>query len=161
MSIYTVEKPEIRLVGVSTRTTNQVEVGPNGLIPGLWGTYYSSNLFSQAGIKTSEPLYSLYTDYESDASGAYTVVIGHEVDEEASSQPDDKLSYAVIPASKYLVFTAEKGPMNEVVPEVWREIWAYFEKSPGLRTYTGDYELYPSRNLDPDGSEVQVYIAVK
>ncbi|WP_019914679.1 GyrI-like domain-containing protein [Paenibacillus sp. HW567] len=161
MSIYTVEKPEIRLVGVSVRTTNQVELGPNGLLPGLWDTYFGSSLASRAGMGSSEPLYSLYTDYESDASGAYTVVIGHEVSEEAAFQPDDKLSYAVIPASKYLVFTAEKGPVNEVVPEAWREIWAYFEKSPELRTYTGDYELYPSRNLDPGANEVQIYIAVK
>lgn len=161
MPIYTIEKPEIRLIGVSVRTTNKEEAGPNGRIPALWDTYFSSSLVSHDGIGSSGPLYSLYTDYESDVTGAYTVVIGHEAGEEEVLPPETELSYTVIPASKYLVFTSKKGPMNEVVPGLWREIWAYFEKEVGQRTYTGDFERYPTRNLNPEGIELEIYIAVK
>ena len=154
MNTYFVEKPKMTLAGVSIRTTNEVEMGPHGGLSQLWETYF------QRGTTNSEYIYALYTDYESDASGAYTVVIGHEVADE-SHQEDSDLVYAAVPESKYMVFTTRKGPVFEVVSEVWMEIWEYFKESKEIRTYTGDFELYDARNLDPAHSEVEIYIAIE
>lgn len=160
MNIHTAEKPEIKLVGVSIRTTNAEEMGPSGRLPGLWEAYFNSNLTSKRGINNPDLIYALYTDYESDVTGAYTVVIGHEVSDDGPPvENNDK--YAVIPESKYMVFTSKKGPVYEVVAQAWADIWAYFRESPDARAYTGDFELYDSRNFDPTNTEVQIYIAVK
>ncbi|MEW9699531.1 GyrI-like domain-containing protein [Paenibacillus sp. SI8] len=159
MNTYTTEKPDITLIGVSVRTTNAEEAGPNGRLPGLWETYFGSNIASRTGTNNPHFIYALYTDYESDATGAYTTLIGHEAGEEAVQ--DENYTCRVIPESKYIVFTTRRGPVYEVVAQAWGDIWAYFKEYPEARAYTGDFELYDSRNFDPTDTEVQIYIAIK
>ncbi|MGF7034117.1 putative transcriptional regulator YdeE [Paenibacillus mucilaginosus] len=160
MNTYTTEQPEIQLIGVSTRTTNAEEAGPNGRLPGLWQTFFKSGMASNPGVTNPHRIYALYTDYESDVNGAYTTLIGHETGGEAA-QAGTSYEYAVIPAGKYRVFTSRRGPVFEVVPEAWGEIWAYYKESPEQRAYTGDYELYHSSNGNPADTEVHIYIAIK
>lgn len=153
MNTYFVEKAKMTLAGVSIRTTNEVEMGPDGGLPQLWETYFQSNIAGQVATVNSEYIYALYTDYESDASGAYTVVIGHEVAEERHLEgnqleengleeseleeseleenelekseleknqlEESQFTYAVVPESKYMVFTTKKGPVFEVVAQAW------------------------------------------
>jgi predicted transcriptional regulator YdeE len=154
------EKQQFQIIGVSARTTNQREKGPNGLLPGLWEQYFKANLSRAEGIRNPEWIYALYTDYESDASGAYTVVIGHE---KVDSAQESAISFetATIPSAKYMVFTTKKGPVYEVVQAVWGEIWAYFQGSSVKRTYSGDFELYDARNFNPAATTVDVYIAIE
>ncbi|MEK4186262.1 GyrI-like domain-containing protein [Paenibacillus sp. FSL L8-0494] len=220
MNTYFVEKAKMTLAGVSIRTTNEVEMGPDGGLPQLWETYFQSNIAGQVATVNSEYIYALYTDYESDASGAYTVVIGHEVAEERHLEgnqleengleeseleeseleenelekseleknelekneleknqleesqlvenqleenrlEESQFTYAVVPESKYMVFTTKKGPVFEVVAQAWGEIWAYFKESREARTYTGDFEIYDSRNFDPADTQVEIYIAIE
>ncbi|OMC97472.1 hypothetical protein BJP46_26200 [Paenibacillus odorifer] len=210
MNTYFVEKAKMTLAGVSIRTTNEVEMGPDGGLPQLWETYFQSNIAGQVATVNSEYIYALYTDYKSDASGAYTVVIGHEVAEERHLEgnqleengleeseleeseleenelekseleeseleeneleeneleknqlEESQFTYAVVPESKYMVFTTKKGPVFEVVAQAWGEIWAYFKQSREARTYTGDFEIYDSRNFDPADTQVEIYIAIE
>ncbi|ETT61546.1 hypothetical protein BSK66_24140 [Paenibacillus odorifer] len=225
MNTYFVEKAKMTLAGVSIRTTNEVEMGPDGGLPQLWETYFQSNIAGQVATVNPEYIYALYTDYESDASGAYTVVIGHEVAEERHLEgnqleetgleeseleeseleeselekseleeseleenelekneleknqleesqlvenqleenrlEESQFTYAVVPESKYMVFTTKKGPVFEVVAQAWGEIWAYFKQSREARTYTGDFEIYDSRNFDPADTQVEIYIAIE
>ena len=215
MNTYFVEKAKMTLAGVSIRTTNEVEMGPDGGLPQLWETYFQSNIAGQVATVNSEYIYALYTDYESDASGAYTVVIGHEVAEERHLEgnqleengleeseleeseleenelekseleeseleeseleenelekneleknqlEETQFTYAAVPESKYMVFTTKKGPVFEVVAQAWGEIWAYFKESREARTYTGDFEIYDSRNFDPADTQVEIYIAIE
>ncbi len=158
MNTFTVQKPQITLAGVSVRTTNAEELGPNGQLSKLWDTYFQSNMASQTGINNPHLIYALYTDYESDASGAYTVLIGHEANDDAVLA--ENYDRWVIPESKYLVFTTKKGPVYEVVAQTWGDIWAYFEESEEVRTFTGDFELYDAGNSDPTDAEVQIFIAI-
>lgn len=160
MNTYIDQKPEIKLVGVSTRTTNSEEASPNGRLPQLWETYFKANIASQISNSQSHMIYVLYTDYESDATGAYTVLIGHEVDEDGELSGEN-LNRGVIPKSKYLVFSTMKGPVYEVVAQAWGEIWAYFQHSLEVRAYTGDFELYDARSFDPAHTEIQIYIAIQ
>jgi predicted transcriptional regulator YdeE len=78
MTVNYEQRDAFRLEGISVRTTNAEEAGPNGRLPELWGTYFQNPLSSEPGLQNGHLLYALYTDYESDASGEYTVVIGHE-----------------------------------------------------------------------------------
>ncbi|MCZ8522033.1 MULTISPECIES: GyrI-like domain-containing protein [Paenibacillus] len=160
MSMATAVQPEIKMIGISARTTNAQEAGPEGLIPGLWKTLYSSSIAAHPGIANPEFTYVLYTDYESDATGAYTVVIGHEISNDAF-QGEKQEDHFIIPAGKYVVFKTKKGPVFEVIPQAWRDIWAYFENSVEKRAYTGDFERYDTRGFDPSSAEVEIYIAVK
>ncbi|MEK4472461.1 effector binding domain-containing protein [Paenibacillus sp. FSL R7-0048] len=190
MNTYFVEKAKMTLAGVSIRTTNEAEMGPDGGLSQLWETYFQSNVAGQIATVNPEYIYALYTDYESDASGAYTVVIGHEVAEERhlegsqleegeleenelveseleeskleeSQLVENQFTYAAVPESKYMVFTTKKGPVFEVVAQAWGEIWAYFKESGEVRTYTGDFEIYDSRNFDPADTQVEIYIAIE
>ncbi|WP_433944596.1 GyrI-like domain-containing protein [Paenibacillus sp. SN-8-1] len=151
---------ELRLAGISCRTTNSQEAGPNGQIPGLWDAYFKSSIAERIHAENPHLTYALYTDYESDASGAYTLLIGHELSSSESADLSG-LEEAVVPAAKYMVFTSNRGPVNEVVVEAWGRIWSYFQNSEEQRAYTGDYELYDARNMSPDDAVVQIYIAVK
>lgn len=160
MNTFFIRKPDMTVAGVSIRTTNEAEMGPDGGLAKLWEMYFHSNVAGQIDTNKPEYIYALYTDYESDASGAYTVVIGHEVKHERSLE-DSQLVYSYVPESKYMVFTTKKGPVFEVVSQAWGEIWAYFQDAEEIRTFTGDFERYDSRNFDPAHTEVEIYIAIK
>lgn len=160
MLTYVSEQPAITLTGVHVRTTNEEEAGPNRRLPQLWETYFQSQITSRTQTINAHLIYALYTDYESDATGAYTTLIGHEVAGD-NTQDKDKFSIVQVPASKYLVFTTEKGPVYEVVAQAWGKIWAYFKESEEVRAYTGDYELYDTRNSDPAQTQIQIFIAIK
>ncbi|NUU62959.1 GyrI-like domain-containing protein [Paenibacillus agri] len=160
MHTQIVRKPGITLTGISARTTNAEEAGPNGVIPGLWGQFSQANLAEATGASNPHLTYGLYTDYESDFTGAYTILLGHEHGS-AEIHKESGFAHAVVPESNYMVFTTVKGPMEVVVPQAWAEIWKYFKDSPEKRTYTGDFELYDARKFDAAGVEVQIYIAVE
>jgi predicted transcriptional regulator YdeE len=156
METYFVEKSKFTLAGVSIRTTNAIEMSSDGRLSQLWETYFHSDIAVQTGTANPEHIYALYTDYESDATGAYTVVIGHE-----SSKEINNLVRASVPESKYMVFKTNIGPVFEVVSQAWVEIWEYFKTSHEVRTFTGDFELYDARNSDPANTEVEIYIAIE
>ncbi|MEK3782157.1 GyrI-like domain-containing protein [Paenibacillus sp. FSL R5-0810] len=71
-------RPAMSVWGAGARTTNEAEAGANGVIPRLWEHYFRSGIKEVAG--SDQAVYAVYTDYESDASGAYTLVIGHETE---------------------------------------------------------------------------------
>ncbi|SEL72250.1 Predicted transcriptional regulator YdeE, contains AraC-type DNA-binding domain [Paenibacillus sp. cl141a] len=154
-------RPAMSIQGVGVRTTNEAEAGPQGKIPQLWDRYFQSGLQARLSDK-DQAIYALYTDYESDASGSYTLIIGNRIDEDvAVSASSEELQQASVPASRYLVFRTRRGPLMEIVPEVWHEIWSYFQQSAEKRTYTGDYERFDTRQFDPAHTVVDVYIAIE
>lgn len=156
-----VVKPALALIGVTTRTTNAEEAGPNGRLPALWNAYFGSGISERTQVSNGHLIYALYTDYENGASGAYTTLIGHERGGDAVDEMLAGLVQAAVPEARYLVFKTKKGPVYEVVAEAWGEIWAYFQNSSLERAYTGDYEMYDGRTFNPEHAEVDIYIAIK
>ncbi|SEG26948.1 GyrI-like domain-containing protein [Paenibacillus sp. UNC499MF] len=156
-------KPSFRLAGVSVRTTNAAEAGPEGKLSQLWQQFFGSDIASRPGVVNPHLIYGLYTDYESDASGEYTALLGHEISGEASATLADSsgLQLAEVPAAKYMVFETRQGPVQEVVPQLWQEIWGYFQNAEEQRTYTGDFEVYDGRGFNPENGIVQIYIAIR
>ncbi|MCQ6562011.1 GyrI-like domain-containing protein [Paenibacillus mendelii] len=153
----------MKLCGLAARTTNAAEAGPGGLIPELWGAFYEKGV-TAALSSSADPsvVYGLYAEYESDASGEYTVLLGHRLLENAESAELKEMGLKVIelPAARYAVFTTERGPITQVVPEAWGRIWAYFAEGNGTRTFTGDFERYDERVTDPADAVVEIYIAI-
>ncbi|NIK79114.1 putative transcriptional regulator YdeE [Paenibacillus castaneae] len=159
MSANIIINPALQLVGISARTTNNEEGGPNGKLPELWNTYFRSSIAERIQANNGHLLYGLYTDYESDASGAYTALLGHERGDAEHPIPED-LKLVSVPEAHYMVFKTKKGPVQEVVLQAWQEIWSLFEHSAIKRAYTGDFELYDTRNFNPNDAEAEIYIAV-
>ncbi|MFL5502702.1 MAG: effector binding domain-containing protein [Gemmatimonadaceae bacterium] len=140
-----------RIAGISTRTTNARERDPaTAALGALWGRFAQSE--TRRGPGARKPVYSVYSEYESDLHGAYTVVIGREDDLPA---PGEKV--VTVPAGRYLEFTST-GEMPAAVIAGWQQVWEFFA-APGApkRSYTSDFEYY-----DPaTPSTVRIYVAVR
>jgi predicted transcriptional regulator YdeE len=137
--------------GLSVRTDNATEMDPNqGKIGRLWQTFDET---VPVDYKNGERVYGVYSDYESDHTGKFTVLAGFD----GSTFPSNSnLKPITIPEANYLVFK-HKGEMPQIAIDAWTEVWNYFsqDKMPHQRLYSTDFEYYPN------GNEIEVHIAVK
>jgi predicted transcriptional regulator YdeE len=128
--------------GPRDRTNNLLEATAIGKIPPLWGSFYASQ------PRPTEKVYGVYFDYESDASGEFTVAVG------AKAQGEDSIAVRIA-SGTYLAFSAQ-GAMPSAVIEAWQRIWAHFShEHPYVRAYTTDFEEYSS------AEDVTVYVAIE
>jgi predicted transcriptional regulator YdeE len=141
--------------GIDATTLNEAERDPTtARIPGLWARFYKDDVLGKLHRKTLPVLpVGVYTDYESDHTGRYRILVGAVV-EEGTAVPD-VLAQAAVTAGNYLVFSGQ-GQLPAVVIQTWMSVWQYFdETSVHQRAYTADFEVYRA----PDA--VDIYIAVK
>ena len=133
------------VMGFSIKTRNKDELNENtAKLPSLWRQFYSSNLAANVNP------FEVYSDYESDANGLYTVTVGVRGNNERAEFCSVKIL-----AGNYLVFQGE-GPMPSTVVETWKQIWAYFEdKREYQRSYISDFESYSGSD------KVAIYIGIK
>jgi predicted transcriptional regulator YdeE len=157
-----VQLDELKLAGITARTTNKQEGSKEAKIGGLWGRFWSEGIGQaiaiSAGASGSSNIYGCYIDYENDASGEYTILIGCSVEDEAVIP--EGMTVKQLPASRYAVFTTNKGPVQKVVLEAWQTIWKWAETTEHERAFTGDFELYDERSGDPEHAQVDIYIAI-
>lgn len=132
------------VTGLSTRTQNCDEFNQEtAKIPTLWHQFYTSDLAANTSI------FSVYSNYDSGVNGHYTVTVGS-----ASDDARDQFSSTIIQAGNYLVFQ-NKGPMPDIVIELWKQIWSYFEThSEYQRNFISDFEAYSGSD------QVTIYIGV-
>lgn len=155
-----IQLPGFSVIGISARTTNASEMSGKGVIGQAWGRFIEEDLLSKIPNKVDSNVLAVYTDYQSDANGAYTFVLGAKV----SSVDDVPPGMVVkkVSAARYAVFTSEKGPVAKVVPKTWNRIWTLPKSAPGgSRAYQADFELYDQRAADPQNSQVDVYVGIK
>ena len=82
------------ITGLSTKTQNIDEFNEKkAKLPNLWQQFYSSDLATNTNI------FEVYSDYESDANGFYTVTVGVGDDSELPEFGSVKIQ-----AGNYLVF---------------------------------------------------------
>jgi len=154
MSNYTVvEKPEIFLVGIDCRTSNDAGAAMND-IPALWERFYSENIIGQIPDKVSEEVIALYCDYEGDHTKPYSVVIGCPVT--VLDGVPEGLVAKQIPGGTYAAYRAI-GEHPQTLIETWGQIW----RTDLPRTYTGDYEVYGEKFTSNSPQEVEVFIAIE
>lgn len=133
------------VTGLTVRTKNSDEFNPEkAKLPNLWQQFYSSNHIHNTTV------YGVYSDYESDANGAYNLTAGT-----SNSNQDIELNAVKITSGNYLVFQ-NKGPMPQAIIETWMHIWDYFTiKGSPQRCFLTDFEEY---KID---DELAVYIGVR
>ena len=133
------------VTGLSVRTQNHDEFNQEtAKLPSLWQQFYASDL------AFNENLYEVYSDYESDANGIYTVTLGIN-----GHKNQDKFTDVNIQAGNYLVFEGT-GPMPSTVVETWKKIWSYFETDHQVqRSFISDFEAYSGAD------KVAIYIGIK
>lgn len=139
------------VAGLTVRTNNRDEsTQDSAKIPDLWGRFFSDNVAEKIPQRVPDaPIVGVYSNYESDASGAYDVTAGVSV-----STPNRDFDNVEIQAGKYMVFEA-RGTMPAAVIQTWGAIWAYFEEHPQVqRSYATDFESYGG----PD--EVKIHIGI-
>ena len=145
------------VVGLPARTSNAREMTRDAMIPRQWEQLMRSNALETIPNRVDSSIIALYTDYESDADGAYTYVLGVKVSSFADL-PKNMISKEV-PGGNYAVIVSHRGPVAEVVMDVWKRVWSDAELS-GCRNYRTDFEVYDHRATNPQDAQVDIYIGV-
>ena len=148
MQYESVFLPGFTVAGVSARVRND---RPEAFAQ-LWDEFRKADIPAALPQRRSDEVYSLYTQYESDHTGEFTLVIGYAV-ADGVSVPDE-LDAHDVPAAHYAVIRAE-GPMPQALIETWRAIW----ESDLQRTYTGDFDLY-RQGVDGAPGPIDIHVAV-
>jgi predicted transcriptional regulator YdeE len=138
-------------IGLELRTNNEE---CSVAMPAHKDRFFKENILAKIPNKINGNILALYTDYEGDYTKPYSWILGCEVS--SLDQVPEGLVGKKIPASKYTVFTTQ-GEFPQGLIAVWQNIW----QSSLPRSYTSDFEVYPS-DFDPQQNpNVKVYIAIK
>jgi predicted transcriptional regulator YdeE len=143
-----------RVAGISVRTTNEAEMSPEtAKLGSLWGRFYQEGIPGKVVNQVpGSPVYGVYSDYESDVNGQYTVTAGVQI--EASATGGHEFTHVDVVGGEYLVFEG-KGAMPQVVIETWISVWDYFSAGGEFkRAYTTDFELYKGTD------EIAIHISI-
>lgn len=150
MNYEIVSLEEKTIVGFSARTNNaSPEMGE--VIGGLWRKLYSENGCALLDGRVNGKAVGVYTDYDNNHTGDYTVIAACEVSQ-AQNIPEH-MTVRKIPAGKYAKFVV-KGNMLTAVSDFWRKLWDMDLN----RTFVCDFEEY--QNADFDNAEIHIYISV-
>ncbi len=138
------------IFGLSVRTKNQDETSQdNGKIARLVQKFDET---VSVNYKSGARVYNVYYNYESDASGMYSVLVGTDKVQLSTME----LQEVKIQEGNYLVFSSE-GQVPQVVFETWLKIWSYFssENCPHRRIFLTDFEFYRSQD------EIEIHIGIE
>jgi len=144
-----------KVIGIQVRTTNKDGQSKIDLEK-IWNRFFSENIYETIPDKLDGDMYSIYTDYESDYTGAYTTFVGCRVG--TLEDIPDGLIGLEIEGGQYIRYVA-KGKLPNAVMNTWKEIWQ--SDSDLNREYTVDFEVYGPKSQNPENAEVEIYIAVK
>lgn len=133
------------VTGFSVRTQNKDEFNEKtSKLSNLWQQFSTSELATNANI------FGVYSNYDSDANGFYTVTAGVKGDHAKT-----ELRAATVQAGHYLVFEAT-GSMPSIVVQTWKRVWEFFETNTEYnRNFISDFEKYSGTD------HVEIYIGLK
>lgn len=151
MNYEIVELKEKTVVGVTARTKNSDE-NMGTIIGSLWNEFYQNGIYASIVNKINEKSLGIYSEYESDVNGEYSVTVACEV-EKTDKVPNNTV-IKTIPAGKYAKFIV-RGHMQKAVAAFWQEFWNMDLN----RTYVCDFEEY--QNASVEDAEIHIYIAIQ
>ena len=159
MKPKTTEQTAFDVIGIETRTNNAQEATANGAIAKLWQRLFAEGILGQIPDRADQSVTVVYTNYASDWNGDYTYTLGAKV--KPGTKAPAGMVLVTIPAGKYAEFQSARGPGQQVVPELWKQIWTYFH-DPGspARAYKADFERYGTPS-DPNDVQANIFIGVK
>lgn len=137
------------VMGLSERTKNSNEFNPEtAKLPALWKRFYES----QIPLNPVSSIYGVYSAYDADHNGAYTVTAGVATHNSVIADSFDKIT---IQEGDYLIFK-NSGPMPKAIIEAWQAVWHYFDTQSSVsRAYKTDFEVYMGQE------ECAIYIGIK
>lgn len=148
------------VAGLTARTNNAHEMSGKGKIGNVWQDFLRPNLAVKIPNRIGVDLVAVYTDYETDHTGHYTYLLGLPTTS-AEAMPAN-LTVKHIPPGRYAVLSSNRGPIMQVVPEIWQRIWSMSpEELGGTRAFKTDYEIYDQRAADPENAQIDVYIGLR
>ena len=153
---------EIKVIGIQVRTRNADEADPaKAKIARLWGRFFRENIKGRVPNPTDpDTVVAVYSDYESDENGMYTLTVGLQVG--VVKDIPQGLSAKICKPSKYAFFRTSRGPVPDVLIQTWKEVWSVNEKElGGKRSFTADFEFYDDRSRDPKNASVDVYVGIR
>lgn len=139
-----------KILGISTETTNESMVG----IETLWSKFWGENIADKIPNKVSSEFYAVYTDYESDYTGKYTLIIGFPVTT-LDNIPDGLVGRNISIGSN--VKYTSSGKMPEAILKTWTEIW---QDTQLKRAYRADVTIHGQKYYEGDNAEVETYISI-
>ncbi|WP_299801353.1 effector binding domain-containing protein [uncultured Maribacter sp.] len=145
---------KFNVIGISVRTTNENGQSAKD-IEALWVKFWGEEIQKQIPNKVNDDIYAVYTDYETDFNGPYTLIIGLPVSS-LGNIPEDFVCIT-IERDMYEKFVS-KGKMPEAVLATWMEIWQNIDLK---RTYNNDFTIHGKKYFDGDNAEVETFISVK
>lgn len=139
-----IEVPSFLVTGLSVKTKNEYEFNPEtARLPALWQRFNALPRLSEL------PIYGIYSDYESDDKGFYTVTAGL-----MNGEAEHEFSSIRVEHGDYLVFK-NQGPLPQAIIEAWQAVWSYFKSQSGVtRSYSTDFEVYKKDSCE-------LYIGIK
>ena len=153
------QQDAFEVIGIQVRTNNAKEATGDGAIPRLWQRLFGEGILNQIPDKADQSITVVYTNYSSDWNGDYDYTLGTKV--KSGTKAPEGLVSVTVPAGKYLEFESARGPGQTVVPQVWKQIWAYFQDPANpLRDYKADFERYGAVS-DPAGAQAHIFMRVK
>ena len=144
MTYELVSLEPITIAGISLRTDNS-EAGMEK-IQQHWGSFFQQGVQDKIIGKQESAICEAYFNYESDASGPYTLMLGSRV--EPSAKPVAGLQTYTLPAATYAKFHIDNP---KAIRSFWEHIWS---RNDLVRSYSGDFEL-----IGEDGADI--YVAVR
>ena len=142
-----------KVIGLSVRTMNASGQSAKDMTM-LWGRFFSENTLHKIPNKNSDEILAIYTDYESDFTGAYTAIIGIAVST-LDEIPAGLIGREFQP-DNFQKFTA-KGVMPQAVANWWDDIWK--GNAELNRKYTYDFEVYGNKSQNGENSEVDMRLS--
>lgn len=134
----------VTILGIDARAGNENldQIGD------LWRRFHA--IGGAAGIdgRQDDSVYCVYCEYETDFTGAFTVLIGCAVDADAAIP--DGMKKLTIEAGRFFVFEPV-GELPRSIFETWSEIW----NMPVDRRYEADFDRYGN-----DG-KVTIHVGVR
>tara|TARA_B100001109_G_C18864753_1_gene476409 strand:- start:60 stop:542 length:483 start_codon:yes stop_codon:yes gene_type:complete len=147
-----VDVNEKQIYGISVRTTNANEMGPETAKIGK--TWQQFDREVSVNYQAGERVYGVYYEYESDANGEFNVLAGTE-------NPNESLEQVTILKGKYLVFegkatSPDDNARIQAVIDTWGKVWGYFsnEETEYKRAYKTDFEHYINQ------TDINIYISI-
>jgi predicted transcriptional regulator YdeE len=159
MQFQKVKIEGFNVVGFKTRTSGAEEMQGSGKIAQLWERFRSYPVGENLQDKLDHSILAIYFDYENDAMGAYSLLIGYRVKEGAKTP--EGMDLVSVPTQSYARFISEKGEIPGIVFKVWKKIWDLSEDGSLKRNFSYDYETYDQRSDNIHASQIDVFISTK
>lgn len=151
MNYEVVHLEEKSVAGLTIRTSNNDE-NMVKCIGNLWQEFFAKGVYQSIPNKQNANSIGLYTNYESDASGAYNMIVCCEISDSAGLP--NGINRYTIPAGKYAKFVVQ-GDVEQAVSEFWSKLWLMDLD----RKYSCDFEEYQS-DCEMSNAEIHIYIAL-